>query len=142
MGICNFRFLFIYGVLFVCFMFVFCFFGTRDCRRIVFFQRVYLYKWVIAGHKLGTLSKQIHNSLTVYDNSSALKSDNFSEFQNVISNSPASPNFFMTDCVRKSICDSSFIFLFIYFPHHSHTYNILAIASIIVNVFRNIKSNK
>ena len=57
--------------------------------------------------------KQIHNSLAVDDNSRALKFDNFSEFQNVMSDSPPpppfpapSPSVIMTHCIRKSICDS------------------------------------
>ena len=50
-----------------------------------FFQRVDLCIWAIGGHELGTLSIPVHNSLTVYDNSWALKFDNFSEFQNAIS---------------------------------------------------------
>ena len=45
----------------------------------------------IAGHELGTLSIQVQNSLTVRDNF-----DNFSEFQNVISDE--------NRYVRKSIC--------------------------------------
>ena len=53
-----------------------------------FFQRVDLCIWAIGGHELGTLSIPVHNSLTVYDNSWALKFDNFSEFQNVISDRP------------------------------------------------------
>ena len=57
-----------------------------------FFQRVYLCTWVIGGHELGTPSIRVHNSLTVHDNSWALKFSNFSEFQNVISDSPPSPN--------------------------------------------------
>ena len=35
--------------------------------------------------------KQIYNSLTVHDNSWTLKFDNFSEFQNVISDSSPTP---------------------------------------------------
>ena len=32
--------------------------------------------------------KQVQNSLTVHDNSSTLKFDKFSDFQNIISDSP------------------------------------------------------
>ena len=46
--------------------------------------------WVIGGHELDTLSIRAHNSLTVHDNSWALKFDNFCEFQNVISDSTPS----------------------------------------------------
>ena len=41
------------------------------------------YIWAIAGHELDTLSIRVHNSLTVHDNF-----NNFSEFQNDISDSP------------------------------------------------------
>ena len=41
--------------------------------------------WAIAGQELGTLNKRVHNSLTFHDNSWALRFDNFSEFQNIIS---------------------------------------------------------
>ena len=108
MGICNFRCLFIWGsfCLFFAFCCCFCFFLDPETVEGRFFQRVYLYRWVIAGDELSTLSKRIHNSLTVYDNSWALKFDNFSEFQNVISDSPS---VIMTHCVPKSICDSKFL---------------------------------
>ena len=59
--------------------------------EVWFFQSVHLYVWAIAGHEPGTLSIQLHNSMTVHDNSWALKFDNFSEFQNVISDRPPSP---------------------------------------------------
>ena len=63
--------------------------------------------WTIAGHELGTLSIRLHNSLTAYDNLWALKFDNFSEFLNIISESPSpTPSVIMMLCVRKSICDS------------------------------------
>ena len=65
---------------FVC-LFIFC----RLC--FIFFQKVHLCLWAIGGHELGTLSIWVHNSFTVYDNSWPLKVDNFSEFQNVISDS-------------------------------------------------------
>ena len=54
------------------------------------------------------VSVRVHNSLTVDDNLWTLKFDNFPEFQNVISDSslPLTPNVIMTQCVRKSICDS------------------------------------
>ena len=38
-----------------------------------------------------SMIKQVHNSLTVHDNLWTLKSDNFSEFQNLISDSPLHP---------------------------------------------------
>ena len=82
-----------------------------------FLLKVHLFVWVVAGHELDTLSiqaqifhswliaqlftyfvnirwsflsmiKQVHNALTVHDNSWALKLDNFSEFQNFISDNP------------------------------------------------------
>ena len=43
----------------------------------------------------------------------------------------------------KGIMFVIYLFIFIYlFPHHSHTNNVLAMTSIIINVFRNIKSSK
>ena len=45
-----------------------------------FFHRVELYNCAIAGHELGTLSTPVHNTLSVHDNSWALKFDNFSEY--------------------------------------------------------------
>ena len=85
--------------LFVClfvyfFVFLFCFlslvfhFGAKDCKRMIFFQRVQMCIWAIGGQELGTLSIRVHNSLAVHDNSWVLKFDSFSEFQNVISDSP------------------------------------------------------
>ena len=48
--------------------------------------------------------------MTVHDNLWTLKFDNFSEFQNVISDNPPPrplpPNVIITHCVRKQICDS------------------------------------
>ena len=52
---------------------------------------LHLSVWAIAGRELGTLSIRVHNSLTVHANLWALKFDNFSEFQNVISDSPPPP---------------------------------------------------
>ena len=95
---------------FVC-LFIFC----RLC--FIFFQKVHLCLWAIGGHELGTFSIRVHNSFTVYDNSWPLKVDNFSEFQNVISDSPPTPSppppappppppsVIMTLSVRKSIFD-------------------------------------
>ena len=80
-----------------------------------FFQRVHLCIWAMGGYELGTLSMQVHNLLTVHNNSWALKFDNFSEFQNVIKDSPPpSPapltaSVIMTLCVRTSIFDSPLI---------------------------------
>ena len=54
-----------------------------------FVQRVHLYVWAIRRHELGTLSIRVHNSLTVHENSCTLKFDNFSKFQNFISDSPS-----------------------------------------------------
>ena len=51
-----------------------------------------------------SMIKQVHNSLTVHENSRALKFDHFSEFQNVIGDSPSPPSVI----IRKSICDSPF----------------------------------
>ena len=42
----------------------------------------------IRGQELRTLTIRVHNSLTTHGNSSTLKFDNFSEFQNVIKDSP------------------------------------------------------
>ena len=50
--------------------------------------------------------KQIYNSFTFYGNSSTLKFDDFSEFQNIISDSNLPANVIMKHCARKSICDS------------------------------------
>ena len=47
--------------------------------------------------------KQIHNSLAVDDNSRALKFDNFSEFQNVISDSLPPPPQRPYDALRTKI---------------------------------------
>ena len=38
-----------------------------------------------------SMIKQVHNSLTVHENSRALKFHHFSEFQNVIGDSPLTP---------------------------------------------------
>ena len=59
--------------------------------------------------------RQIYNPLTVHDSSWTLKFDNFSEFQNVISDSTtpthpplsSSASVLMMHWVRKSICYSS-----------------------------------
>ena len=61
------------------------------------------YIWAIAGHELDTLSIRVHNSLAVHDNF-----NNFSEFQNDISDRPPPPttSVIMTHCVQKSTCDS------------------------------------
>ena len=115
--------------------FFFFFFWARDYRRMIFYK-VHLYIWAVAGHELSSLSitaqsfnswlilqffllilqilddlfssmiKQVHNSLTVHDNSWNLKFDNFSEFQNVISDNPPSPSVIATHWLQKSICDS------------------------------------
>ena len=63
-------------------------FGARANRRMIYSESSPVYMGCTAGHKLGTLSIQIFNSLIVYDNPGTLKFDNFSEFQNVISDSP------------------------------------------------------
>ena len=70
---------------FFCFAFCFLFSLELNTTEIWFFQRVYLYIWAIGGQKLGILSIQVHSSLLELWNSWALKFDNFSEFQNVIS---------------------------------------------------------
>ena len=59
--------------------------------------------WILEelDHLFWLIIKQVHNSLTVNDNSWTLKFDNFSEFQNVISDSQMSV--IMTHCVQKSI---------------------------------------
>ena len=68
-----------------------CFILELKAERGSFFQRFHLYIWAIGGHELGILSIRVHNSLTVQDNSWALKFDNFSEFRNVISDSTPNP---------------------------------------------------
>ena len=92
----------------------------------LFFQRVCLYIWDIAGYELGTLSIRVDNSATVHDNSWALKLDNFSKFQNVINNSlpTPTPSVIMTLCVRKSICDSLLIIFILNDPcfHKTSTF--------------------
>ena len=55
------------------------------------FQGVHLCIWTIEGHKLGTLTMQVHNSLTVHNNLWALKFDNFSESQTTICGSSPPP---------------------------------------------------
>ena len=121
MGICNLYCLLIcVFLIFFYFCFSLLFFVEPGTQEGWFFQRVYLYIWVIAGHELGTFSIRIHNSLTVYDNSRALKLDNFYEFQNVSSNSPQTPppslpphsSVNMTHCIWKSLCDSTLIYNF------------------------------
>ena len=77
-----------------------------------FFQRVHLCIWAIGGYELGTLSIRVHNSLKVHDNSWALKFDNFSEFQNVIGDSPSLS---LPPSIDMSICDSPLK----YTPQHS-----------------------
>ena len=77
---------------FFCFAFCFLFFLELKTTERWFFQRVHLYIWAIAWHKLGTLSIRVHSAMTVHDHSWALKFDNFSEFQNVIGAAPLSPS--------------------------------------------------
>ena len=128
LNISNFRCL--VSCVFFVFVFYFCFFVFFELEVIEgwFFQNVHRYIWAVAGHELGTLSiqaqslfrniftnfvnikwsfssmiKQVHNPLTVHDNSWTLKFDNFSEFQNVIT---LTPSVIMTHCVRKPICYS------------------------------------
>ena len=80
----------------------FCFILELKTVEGWFFRRVYLCIWSIGGDELGAISIRVHNSLKVHDNSWALRFDDFSEFQNVISDNPPL-------CVRKSICDSPLI---------------------------------
>ena len=49
-GYYNWIFLFSIFAVFFCF-----FFGTTDYTEALFFQKVHLYIWAVAGHKLGTL---------------------------------------------------------------------------------------
>ena len=91
---------------FVLLCFVFLFFGAKYYRGMIFSESSIMYTWAIAGNELGTLNIQVHNLLTVYDNLWALKFDNFSESENVISDNPLTPSVIMALCVRKSICDS------------------------------------
>ena len=84
-------FLFLFFLIFIT-IFLFCFFfGARDYRLMIFSESSPIYIWAIAEHELDTLSIRVHNSLTVHDNSWALKFDNFLEFQNVISDSSPTP---------------------------------------------------
>ena len=107
------------------YLFIYLFLELKTTEGL-FFQRVRLYIWDIAGHELGTLSIRVDDSATVHDNSWALKLDNFSEFQNVINNSLPNPNpsVIMTFCVRKSICDSPLIIFVLNDPcfHKSSTF--------------------
>ena len=48
----------------------------------------FLIFFIILDDHFQSIIKQVHNSLTVHDNSWTLKFDNFSEFQNFISDSP------------------------------------------------------
>ena len=73
-----------------------------------FFQRVHLCIWAMGGYELGTLSMQVHNLLTVHNNSWALKFDNFSEFQNVIKDSPPPLN---PQCYYDTLCTNIDIWL-------------------------------
>ena len=112
-GYYNWKFLISFVLSLVCFCFVFCFcwccffvvvsffiFGARDNRRMFFFR-----EFTCIYGQLGTLSIRVQNSLTVHDNSWALKIDNFSEFQNVISDS-ANHQRHYDAWERKPICDS------------------------------------
>ena len=74
------------------FLFLFFCFLELDLQKDIFqrvlytvYQTVYIdyYIWAIAGHELGVLNIRVHNSLAVHNNF-----DNFSEYQNVISDSP------------------------------------------------------
>ena len=110
------RAFFLFCVSFLSFVFHF---GAKGCRRMIF-QRVHLCIWAIGGHELGTFSIEypIHwQFMSVHDNSWALKFDNFSEFQKVVSNS-TSPlptlSVIMTPYVWKSICDSPLNNLFLF----------------------------
>ena len=71
-----------------------------------FFQRLKLCIWTKRGHEVGTLSIRVHHSVTVHDNSWALKFDNFSEFQSIITDSHSRSSVIMTLCIQKLICDS------------------------------------
>ena len=78
---------------------------------------LHLSVWAIAGRELGTLSIRVHNSLTVHANLWALKFDNFSEFQNVISDSlhPTPEHYY--DVLRTKIV----IYLLLILTHHCWT---------------------
>ena len=70
------------------FFFVACVGCVFTAERRFFSESSALY---IRGQELRTLTIRVHNSLTTHGNSSTLKFDNFSEFQNVIKDSlPAS----------------------------------------------------
>ena len=110
--ICNFRCFFTYVLLLLLLLFFFfLLFGARDYRRMIFSESSPVSLSFTAGHQLGTLSIGIYNSLIVYDNLWALKFGNFSEFQNVIGDTPS---IITTHCVRKSICDSPIIINYMY----------------------------
>ena len=101
-GISNFRCLVARGYVLFSFSFFlsFFFFFLLLLSRMIFFSEFtcLLCICVIGGHELGTLSIRVHNSLTVHDNSWALKLDNFSEIQNVSSDNPLPPSVIITLC--------------------------------------------
>ena len=76
----------------VCVCLLLCFILELNPAEGWFFQRVHLCILAIGGHELVTLSIRVHNSLTVHDNLWALKFDNFSEFQNVMSDTQRPPS--------------------------------------------------
>ena len=84
--------------------------GAKYCRRMIFL-RIHLFIWATGGHELGTLSIRVHNSLTVYGNSWALKFDHFSEFQSALSDIPAPTSLwrfaYKNRCVTHSLLSNS-----------------------------------
>ena len=82
----------VFSFAFFFYLFFVLFFWSQRRQKDDFFREftcIYgLYICIYGVHELGTLNIRIHHSLTVYDNSWALKFYNFSEFQNVISDSP------------------------------------------------------
>ena len=96
----------VFSLVFFYFVLFFVHLRAKDYRRMIF-SKSHLYIWAIGGHELGTLSIRVSNSLIFHENSWALKLDNFSESQSVISDSlTPTPSVIMKLCVRKSICGS------------------------------------
>ena len=112
MCVCVFFFLVLYSIFSFIVVFLCCLCFILEPKNAegwfhLWNQRIHLCIWAIGGHELETLSIRVPNFLTVHDNSWALKFDNFSEFRNVISDSPPPSCVIVTLCLQKSICDSS-----------------------------------
>ena len=87
--------------------------AEAELKKVLLIKKTCI--WAITGHELDTLCIGVHNSLTVHDNSWALKFDNFSEFQNVIGDSSDISDIFEADHKERSFTSYCFIFWMILF---------------------------